>query len=304
MNLSPKYGGRPEFSPQFVLSVLESLKYEGGHLDYATLRSFIVPADENDFLDDLKFGNSLGLYSYNGEELSLNKGTEFLEAVTTPFLFSQYLTKAVTSLDPIENWNSLNGLLAWAYSVSPIEITGNSRRGRFLATSWGGFEPLATSTGLHGKDRVFLNQEQYVATRRWADALGVYSYVEKDIHAFCYEQVILETFNLLTAQKVPIREFITRMRTAMPYLPGGIMNLNWIGSLPQGVDMGAIDMPEPNFLSLIEGIVVQFLESKNLLHLNYVKDSPDQMTLNNGVDGGRSISHVQGTNLTEGGLKI
>jgi len=304
MNMSPKYGGRPEFSPQFVLSVLESMKHHGGHLDYETLRSFVVPVDENNFLVDLKFGNSLGLYSYNGEELSLNKGTEFLQAVTTPFLFSQYLTKAVTSLDSVENWNSLNGLLAWAYSVSPIEIAGNSRRGRFLGTSWGGFEPLAITTGLHGEGRVFSGATQYPPTRRWADALGVYSYVDKDICAFCYEQVIHETFKLLTTQKVPIREFITGMRSAIPYLPGGIMNLNWISSLPQGSETPAIDMPEPNFLSLIEGIVLQFLESKNLMHLTYVKDAPDRMTLNNGVDGGRSISHVQGSNLAEVGLKI
>jgi hypothetical protein len=189
--------------------------------------------------------------------------------------------------------NSLQALLLWSYSIKPVhEVAG--QKGATIPKKWEIFEAFASDTGLHGRERVFSGKDQYPATRRWLEAMGLMIDVGKDTYLLSYELAIDGFKELLPQKSKPIRELITEFREACPYLPGGKWNEIWIQSFTSTTprNVNAVAQVGTNEISEIESLILNYFQSLGKVKLEDRNDAPDKMKFSITGQEERMLSHV------------
>jgi hypothetical protein len=103
---------------------------------------------------------------------------------------------------------------------------------------------------------------------------------------------------------IPVREIVQKMRTLMPFLPGGSYGRIWsnyLESLSEGVGLSDyVDRDEENILSQQESMAFLVLESAENIKLLDRNDAGDRFLLTAGPGREvRSVSHIEVLTHTE-----
>lgn len=211
MKIETKYGGDPQFAPQFICDVFEILSTRGGACEAAVIKKLAAPASGELFDQHISLSVKLGIFDDKDGMLSIPQATSVKSIRLTPKTLSRYLCDVLMRSEMPTSLNSLQALLLWAYSIRPVhEVSG--RMLETIPKKWEEFEVFASNTGLHGKDRVFSGKDQFPATRRWLEAMGLMVDVGKDTYLLSHELASDSFLGLVPKGSVPIRLVVDEFR--------------------------------------------------------------------------------------------
>lgn len=293
MKIEIKYGGDPQFAPQFVSNVFEVLSLNGGSCETVIVKKFVAPANPELFDQHINLSVRLGIFAEENGTLSLPSSCSLESDRLTPKALSRYLCDVLIGVEKPTALNSLQALLLWAYSIKPVhEVSG--RMVETIPKKWEEFEVFASSTGLHGKDRVFSGKDQFPATRRWLEAMGLLVDVGKDTYVLSHELASDVFLRVIPKGQSPIRKVIDEFRRTCPYLPGGTWNKIWmdtfIGNKP--VNVNAVAQIQDNEISEVESLILTNLRIAGKIKLEDQNDAPDLMKLSVTSQEVQMVSHV------------
>jgi hypothetical protein len=294
MKIETKYGGDPQFAPQFICNVFEVLSSHEGKCAISVVKQFMAPKDSAMFDRHVALAVKLSLFEESNGELALPNSCSVKTDRLTPKLLSRYLCDVLIAKDTPSVLNSLQGLLLWAYSIKPVhEAAGQLTT--IIPKKWEEFEIFASDTGLQGRDRVFSGPDQFPATRRWLEALGLMLDVGKETYLLSYELAIESFTSLVSNNGTPIRNVINEFRKTCPYLPGGIWNELWMKSFPaiKPPNVNAVSQAPTNEIGEIEGLILIYLQSGGKIKLEERNDAPDLMRLSVAGQQVQMVSHIK-----------
>ena len=305
LNYSPKYGGRPEFTPSFVETVVHTVSGSGGTMDVSLLAEYIWFEDKEELKKMIKFGVQFGFWVFADDcTVVVNNAQNFVELSLNPLRFASYVHDSLYSLQLSEpkNWNSLAVLLAWAYSLKMTQSDSQrSKKVTLIPWSYNQFEEFGIQTKLcaamDSESAVNSNDVQWTITRKWLQCIGLFMYTKDSLTP--YPHILAHQIKTHLSGKselvTPIRELVESFRISCPFLPGGVygkmwtehIKSQWGNELPAGVDY------EEDFrLSEQESLVLTLLEAKKVISLKEQNDAGDSFSLTAGSVG-RKVTHFQ-----------
>jgi hypothetical protein len=157
------------------------------------------------------------------------------------------------------------------------------------------FEAFASSTGLHGKDRVYSGKDQFPATRRWLEAMGLMVDVGKDTYLLSYELASDVFIDLVPKGRSSIREVIDEFRRVCPFLPGGTWNKLWMDTFTANTpkNPNAVAQIQLNQMSDIESLILTNLRIAGKIKLEARNDAPDLIKLSVTGQDEQMVSHIE-----------
>lgn len=294
MEIVHKYGSDPQFSPQFVLNVFDVLAQHGGEASLQVVEDLLAPEDTALFSRHVQLAVKLGLFKLESAVLSLSESSVGQVSRLSPKTFSRYLRDVLIRPELPKDLNSLQALFLWAYSILPLHDTGG-RRTSLIPKKWDLFEVFGITSGLIGDRLVMKGDTQFTPTRRWLEALGVVVDVGKDSYVLSYDIMTDEILELFDQERIPIREFTEKVRSALPYLPGGLWNKAWIELVAksQPVNLGVVCVPRPDELTEIESVVLQYLRNRGDVFLDDRNDAGDRMKMSIAGSDAGMVTHLE-----------
>jgi hypothetical protein len=293
MGILYKYGGDPQFAPQFVLNVYDVLALTDGKSSLSIVEESLAPESSTLFHKHIQFSVTLGLFESHGQNLQIPDASTVGLGRLTPKLFSRYLRDVLIVKKIPKELNSLQALLLWAYSVRPLHDVAGKRTG-VVPKSFGKFEPFGIASGLIGDGLVFKGDTQYTPTRRWLEALGVVVDIGKETYAFSYELANEEIYGIFPEGRMLIREFTNKVRYSLPYLPGGQWNKLWTEVVNQNhvVDSGISASQVENELTEIESVILSVMRSQGRVELFDSNDAVDRMRMSISGTDTEMLTHI------------
>jgi hypothetical protein len=294
MDIVHKYGGEPSFSPQFVMNVFDVLAEYGGEASLQTVEELLAPENPTLFSDHIQLAVRLGLFETQSGLLSAPESSVGRVSRLSPKTFSRFLRDVLIKPEIPNELNSLQGLFLWAYSILPLHDIGG-RRTSLIPKKWQPFEIFGISSGLIGEGLVMKGDTQFAPTRRWLEALGVVVDMGKDSYALSYELMTDEILEMFNQSRVPIREFTEKVRSALPYLPGGQWNKTWneIVQKAHVVNQSVVCVPRPDELTEIESVVLNYLRNRGEVYIEDRNDAGDRMKMSIAGSDAGMITHVE-----------
>ena len=313
INLRNKFGAKPEFTPIFVNQVIRTISGSSKKLVISDVAEILNQYDGEKFSEMIQFGQINGFWEITDKSaIVLNSIEKYSEESWNSLQFSEYIVNSMCArkLDEPENWNTFAALISWSYSLRITEKNKTNNRVLLVPDDWEEFESFGISTGLSRKDEngngIVINKEQWGIARKWMLAIG--SFVQ--FHDFKMPSSNLLNHRLknlmpnATERMIPVREVVQKMRTVMPFLPGGSYGRVWskyVESLSGGVGLSDyVDRDEENILSQQESISLLVLESAESIKLHDRNDAGDRFLLTAGPGREiRSVSHIEVLTETE-----
>lgn len=303
INLRNKFGAKPEFTPIFVNQVVRTISGSNKNLEISDVAEILNQYEGEKFSEMIQFGQINGFWGITDKStIVLNSIEKYSEDSWNSLQFSEYIVNSMCArkLDEPENWNTFAALISWSYSLRITEKDKTNNRVLLVPDDWEEFESFGISTGLSRKDEngngIVINKEQWGIARKWMLAIG--SFVQ-------FHDSKMPSSNLLnhrlknlmpnaTERMIPVREVVQKMRTVMPFLPGGSYGRVWskyVESLSGGVGLSNfVDRDEENILSQQESISLLVLESAGSIKLHDRNDAGDRFLLTVGTWARNSIS--------------
>lgn len=294
MKIETKYGGDPQFAPQFICDVFEILSTRGGACEAAVIKKLAAPASGELFDQHISLSVKLGIFDDKDGMLSIPQATSVKSIRLTPKTLSRYLCDVLMRSEMPTSLNSLQALLLWAYSIRPVhEVSG--RMLETIPKKWEEFEVFASNTGLHGKDRVFSGKDQFPATRRWLEAMGLMVDVGKDTYLLSHELASDSFLGLVPKGSVPIRSVVDEFRKVSPFLPGGKWNKLWMDTFTAATpkNLNAVAQVQANEMSGVESLILTNLRIAGVIKLENKNDAPDLMKLSVMGHDEQMVSHIE-----------
>jgi hypothetical protein len=293
MKIETKYGGDPQFAPQFISNVFEVLTAHNGECNRDQVKQFLSPANPELFDQHMNLAIKFSLFDEVNGLVKVPQTCSIQSSRLSAKSLSRYMADVLITKELPTVLNSLQALLLWTYSIRPVhEVAG--QKTTTIPKKYDVFEPFASDTGLHGRERVFNGRDQHAATRRWLEAMGLMIDVGKETYVLSYELAIECFRNLLPQSSRPIRDVITEFRDSCPYLPGGKWNELWMQtftpSTPQNVN--SVAKVGANEISEIESLILNYLQSIGMIKLEDRNDAPDRMKLSITGQEERMLSHI------------
>lgn len=313
LNLRNKFGAKPEFTPLFVNQVIRTISGTSRKLEISDVAEMLNQYDGEKFTEMIQFGQINGFWGIkDNSTIVLNPVEKYSEDSWNSLQFSEYIVNSMCArkLDQPENWNTFAALISWSYSLRITDKDKANNRMLLVPDDWDEFESFGISTGLSRKDEngngIVINREQWGIARKWMLAIG--SFVQ-------FQEFKMPSSNLLTYRLkdmmpnvsetlIPVREIVQKMRTLMPFLPGGSYGRIWsnyLESLSEGVGLSDyVDRDEENILSQQESMAFLVLESAENIKLLDRNDAGDRFLLTAGPGREvRSVSHIEVLTHTE-----
>jgi hypothetical protein len=313
INLRNKFGAKPEFTPIFVNQVIRTISGSNRKLEISDVAEMLNQYDGEKFAEMIQFGQINGFWGIkDSSTIVLNSMEKYSEDSWNSLQFSEYIVNSMCTrkLDEPENWNTFAALISWSYSLRITAKDKTKNRVLLVPDDWEEFESYGISTGLSRKDKngngIVINKEQWGIARKWMLAIG--SFVQ--FHEFKMPSSNLLSHRLKNMMPnasntlIPVREIVEKMRTVMPFLPGGSYGRIWskyLESLNEGVGLSDyVDRDEENILSQQESISLLVLESAETIKLHDRNDAGDRFLLTAGPGREvRSVSHIEVLTETE-----
>jgi hypothetical protein len=313
MNLRNKFGAKPEFTPIFVNQVIRTILGSSRKLEISDVAEMLGQYDGEKLAEMIQFGQINGFWGIkDNSTIVLNSIEKYSEDSWNSLQFSEYIVNSMCDrkLDEPENWNTFAALISWSYSLRITAKDKTKNQVLLVPDDWEEFESFGISTGLSRKDEngngIVINKEQWGIARKWMLAIG--SFVQ--FHEFKMPSSNLLNHRLknlmpnASERMIPAREVVQKMRTVMPFLPGGSYGRIWsnyMESLSGDVELSDyVDRDEENVLSQQESISLLVLESAETIKLHDRNDAGDRFLLTAGPGREvRSVSHIEVLTGTE-----
>jgi hypothetical protein len=313
INLRNKFGAKPEFTPLFVNQVVRTISGTSRKLEISDVAEMLNQYDGEKFAEMIQFGQINGFWVIKeNSSIVLNSVEKYSENSWNSLQFSEYIVNSMCArkLDDPENWNTFAALISWSYSLRITAKDKTNNRMLLVPDDWDEFESFGIATGLSRKDDngngIVINREQWGIARKWMLAIG--SFVQ--FHEFKMPSSNMLSHRLknmmpnVSETLIPVREIVQKMRTVMPFLPGGSYGRIWsnyLESLSEGVGLSDyVDRDEENILSQQESIALLVLESAESIKMLDRNDAGDRFLLTAGPGREvRSVSHIEVLTKTE-----
>ena len=313
INLRNKFGAKPEFTPLFVNQVVRTISGASRKLEISDVAEMLNQYDGEKFAEMIQFGQINGFWVIKeNSSIVLNSVEKYSENSWNSLQFSEYIVNSMCArkLDEPENWNTFAALISWSYSLRITAKDKTNNRMLLVPDDWDEFESFGIATGLSRKDDngngIVINREQWGIARKWMLAIG--SFVQ--FHEFKMPSSNMLSHRLKNMMPndsetlIPVREIVQKMRTVMPFLPGGSYGRIWsnyLESLSEGVGLSDyVDRDEENILSQQESIALLVLESAESIKMLDRNDAGDRFLLTAGPGREvRSVSHIEVLTKTE-----
>ena len=306
LNLSPKYGGKPQFTPAFVEVVVRVVRSHGGDLDLKELLKLIYASDHEEFIDFIRFGTNFGFWKFSNDEVISVEGlNDFSEETWTPSRFAEFIHHSVfaKNLEKHENWNTIAALLVWAHSLKISYHNPENQKKMPIQTDWKSVEKFAAETGLFPD--ITRNAEQWGISKLWLLKSGLFLISSNSFSpsTFFLCDQFRKSLKKFETKWIPIRELIEEVRNLCPYLPGGKYGKVWTSYLKDKYPVGfpqAVDMESGIDLTQQESFAILLLEGRDIV-LKSADDAADRLKLILGTPGkteARMVSHFKRESLS------
>lgn len=305
INLSPKYGSKPQFTPEFVDVVVRVISNNGGEMGMQSLWEQIGSSvnesteqqDYGYFVDLIKFGVNFGFWDFLSDDvLAVSTLSNFSEETWCPIRFAEFIHNSVflKSFEKHGKLNSIAALLIWAHSLK-VEYASDRNLGTLIPMSFDDFEKIGNQTGL--SPEIVRNSEQWNISKLWLQHSGLFVSSTKYYlpSVFFLSNQIRKCLEKLGKEQLPIRKLINEVRVLCPYLPGGEFGKIWTLYLKKNYPEAFqfVDIDTEYELSRQESLAILSLENVALT-LHEVNDAADRLKLVVGdATQGRTVSHFK-----------
>ena len=282
MEILHKYGSDPQFAPQFVINVFDVLVESGGEAAISEVEELLAPKNPVNFAQHIQLAIKLGLFDTSEGNIQIPAASTVGQVRLTPQKFSRYLRDVLIIGELPMEMNSLQALFVWAYSILPLHEL-NGRRTTIIPKSNKKFEEFGMASGLIGEGLVIKGETQYLPTRRWLEAMGVVVDVGRDTYVLSYEILLEEILDLFPVGRISIRDFVTKLRNTLPYLPGGRWNDLWSEVVRQNhlVSQNIVTTLREHELTEIESVALNVLKNSGKVDFWDMNDAKDRMKMSN-----------------------
>lgn len=296
MGILHKYGSDPQFAPQFVINVFDVLIEFGGSASFSEVEELLAPENPDIFAQHIQLAIKLGLFNSNQGDVQIPTASTVGHVRLTPQKFSRYLRDVLIVAELPKEMNSLQALFVWAYSILPLhELNGKRTTIIPKSNKKNEFEEFGIASGMIGEGLVVTGPTQYPPTRRWLEAMGVVADVGKDTYVLSYDLMLAEILDLFPVGRISIRDFVTKLRNTLPYLPGGRWNDLWSEVVRQNhvVSPNVVTTLREHELTEIESVALNVLKNSGKVNFLDMNDAKDRMKIsNNGIEK-ETVTHLE-----------
>lgn len=296
MEILHKYGSDPQFAPQFVINVFDVLIDSGGTAAISEVEELLAPESPAIFAQHIQLAIKLGLFNSNQGDIKIPAASTVGHVRLTPQKFSRYMRDVLIVAELPKEMNSLQALFVWAYSILPLhELNGKRTTVIPKPKKTNAFEEFGIASGLIGEGLVIKGDTQYIPTRRWLEAMGVVVDVGKDMYVLSYEILLEEILDLFPEGRISIRDFVTKLRNTLPYLPGGRWNNLWseVVRLNHVVSPNVVTTLREHELTEIESVALNVLKNSGKVDLWDMNDAKDRMKMSNNGTNKETVTHLE-----------